>query len=711
MDRERNFSPLLENPDPDYSEKHPRSANVGYGIPRHIVRLSVRRLCFLITAVVLAPTLLTFSYFKRRPIGDALVFGEDQVDVYLNGTDLRLVATSKAEPSLESATTIDVAETTANAKSDDILADWIDVPEPGASEEPVSEPEPEPTAQPVEEPKKFEEPFVPPPPIRPDTATPDEGAPPPDGPAEPAPPVEDTIPPPPPAEPVPPVEPAPPVDPNAVPPPPPPPPPPADQLPDGAPPPPPPPPTMDPIPAGDHRLIMVIPQDAPTPEICKVMFSAMANGYPSPVILNWGNSRQRLESGLDTSHLFKIIKGVNYLDKMMDESANDADRVYEHDLVFIMDALDIWWQLPPDLLIKRYHEAIKASNERLAKEWSGPGPVPYKNTLLGGAQKRCWPTPDYGIELHCDMLPQSPVRADLFGERTDEPGLHHAGRVKHFNGGTLMGPAGDLRRFWRRSLDRISRVQSHHPRIRSDQGIQGEVWGEQEMFRDWLRRQPNRNDPDFINDPMMRTMLENYEYGFSVDYFEAVAINTNFKELDADFMIINNQTAIDIRSKELGIDPVRLRGVPEDVKATKHPLTRVLPENEVGDWGDLPLFADYYSEVVPVIVHHNAYENGLKERRKWWWDRTWYFPHLRRLVHAYLEKPLELPILGQFPVGDGLATYRALPSELTKRKPRRFEPEMAVPGLPEMEYADMCGDRPDNEQWFDQVFRDGKGPL
>lgn len=490
-----------------------------------------------------------------------------------------------------------------------------------------------------------------------------------------------------------------------------------DEIPEGAPPPPPPPPAPPGAlesqgpPPGDHRLVLLIPQDSPTPDLCKTIFSGMANGYPSPIILNWDNDRDRVASGLDTSHLYKIIKGVSYLDKMMAEEANEADRIFENDLIIIVDALDVWWQLPPDLLIKRYHDLNRDANERLAKQWDAPGPMPMKQTIIAGAGKRCWPDPSYGIELHCDELPISPERPDLYGESTDVPGKDHAQRPRNFNAGTIIGPAGDLRRFFRRTLDRMSRVQSHHPKIRTDQGLQGEVWGEQEMFRNWLRRQPNRSSPEFLNDPMVKTIIENFEYGVSVDYFQQLWMPTNTKELDAEFLLLNNQTYIDIKSAELAIEPVRLRGVPEDVKNTKNPLLKVLPENEVGDWGDLSLFADFFSQAVPVVVHHNAYLDGLKERRKWWWDRTWFFPHLRRLVTAYLERPLELPVLGRYPVGEEFATYRPLPSELTRRRPRRYEPEMAVPGLPEMDYGELCKGAPDDEQWFDQVFRDGKGPL
>ncbi|KAF4435209.1 hypothetical protein F53441_13564 [Fusarium austroafricanum] len=56
-----------------------------------------------------------------------------------------------------------------------------------------------------------------------------------------------------------------------------------------------------------------------------------------------------------------------------------------------------------------------------------------------------------------------------------------------------------------------------------------------------------------------------------------------------------------------------------------------------GDWGDMPLYADFYSIAIPVVVHHNPHKDGAKNRRYLWWDRIWFFPYLRDLIEVQLR--------------------------------------------------------------------------
>lgn len=198
-------------------------------------------------------------------------------------------------------------------------------------------------------------------------------------------------------------------------------------------------------------MAILIPLNTPSPEVCKTIFSAMANGYPSPIILNWGNVPDKFngqsQSHLERlTHLQNLYKGVKYLDTMMYETVHEADRIHEDDLVIIIDGLDIWWQLPPDVFIKRYHEANRLANERLRQQYD-PVSMFIRQTIVAGAQKRCGPVP-MGFELHCDALPDSPERPDLFGDMTDAPGdtpgtvldeFLHFWRPKFYNASTIAG--------------------------------------------------------------------------------------------------------------------------------------------------------------------------------------------------------------------------------------------------------------------------------
>jgi len=72
--------------------------------------------------------------------------------------------------------------------------------------------------------------------------------------------------------------------------------------------------------------------------------------------------------------------------------------------------------------------------------------------------KECFPPPSSGSVLHCDQLPESPARKDLYGAKTDrEPNIFHDVRPKYLNSGSVIGPVGDMREYFRRVHERMQR--------------------------------------------------------------------------------------------------------------------------------------------------------------------------------------------------------------------------------------------------------------
>lgn len=172
-------------------------------------------------------------------------------------------------------------------------------------------------------------------------------------------------------------------------------------------------------PPGHHRMVIVIPADEPSPDLCKTIISAMALGYPAPHIVNWGKDFNKVGSWFGGAHLGKVTGTLEYLEYMSRKDTNEDERLDDDDLVLMVDAYDIWFQLTPDILINRYYEANRQANKRLAKQWNGKGEMPMQQTIIAASQKKCLPVASTGANLHCDRLPKSPMREDLYGERTD----------------------------------------------------------------------------------------------------------------------------------------------------------------------------------------------------------------------------------------------------------------------------------------------------
>lgn len=477
---------------------------------------------------------------------------------------------------------------------------------------------------------------------------------------------------------------------------------------------------------GERRLAIVVPANNPGPDICKLVAGAIALGYPSPILINWGKNFSDVDggeagAGAWAPHFGKVTGTLEYLDRVTGPDVNTRDRLDDEDLVLILDAYDIWFQLPPSVLLHRYHESNKQANARLARQWGGSEDIPMQQTIIISAQKRCYPTLKSGSNLHCDALPESSLRPDIYGPRTDTTASDHRYvRPRYINSGSFMGPLGDMKRYFRRVKQRMERQLGEGVQLPGDQGVFGEILGEQEVWRQW-RRDHHGSAIMPINETENEAaalVQRDFEYHLGLDYTQGLFLPTVYSDKDGDFVSLNNLSAIEGRSSQLGISPPRLQGVPNDVLAhADKPLTDVvLPGDDEPTWGDVPLYADFFTAAVPVMVHHNAWKHGLKGRRTSWWDRTWYFPHLRQLLELHINKaPPKLAPLARVPARDGHLTYFAPRSDAEKRTPRVFRAEGVKVGLEEVGFEEVCRYPEETEEtekhWYDEVFRDGKGSI
>ncbi|KAK2674659.1 hypothetical protein RAB80_009643 [Fusarium oxysporum f. sp. vasinfectum] len=433
----------------------------------------------------------------------------------------------------------------------------------------------------------------------------------------------------------------------------------------------------------NRRLVILLPANAPGVNVCKAIVTAVALGYPAPVILNWGKSG---------SHLAKIAGVLDYLDWSSRQGSSSKDHLNEDDLIMVADSADSWFQLPPSVLLWRYHALNEEANERLRAQWPHKSEMPMKQTIMVSAQKRCWPRAKSGSNLHCDALPESPLREDLYGPETDkDPNLRMVDvRPKYINSGAFIGPVGDMRKYFRRAQERYEfgkAEQGNH--FYSDQGFFGEIWGEQEMWRTWRRELGDAINPSHNVSTMVR---DQFEFHVGLDYNQTISIPTVFEEDDGDILTLNNQTYIAERSRELEIEPVRLTAVPEEIANATNPLARILSEEDrrTLNWGDMTLYADFFTTAIPINIHHNAHINNLKNRRVLWWDRM-------------------CSLWGRVEIPEGRAIYWGLEAYRTIR---RFMP--AQRGMVNTDLDTVCTSswaKKEKQNWWDVVFQDGQGPL
>ncbi|KAK0380374.1 hypothetical protein CLIM01_02292 [Colletotrichum limetticola] len=475
---------------------------------------------------------------------------------------------------------------------------------------------------------------------------------------------------------------------------------------------------------GQRRLRIIVPADGPSPGLCKMLMSGVASGYPSSVIVNWGRDFQKSPEWFGGSHLGKIDGTLEFLDSITSEEAPDDERLGPDDLILLVDAYDVWFQLPPSVLIRRYMAQNYAADERIRKEWiespsrfssnSGNNLIP-RQTIIISTQKKCWPDASLGSDPHCDDLPESSAREDMYGPHTDEdPKQMHDLRPRYVNSGSLMGPVGDMKRMFRRAQEKVDEKQSAGAGIFSDQGIFAEIFGEQEIWRtskrqnhdEWVKLQADQPEKSAQE-------LQQNDFSVGLDYIQDLFTPTVFGEDDGLYIASSDGPGLRQAAADRGIDPPRVAGIPGDMLGLRSPIQETAIDKNMG-WQDLPLYTDFWSTSVPVVVHHNAHRNGLKgQRLRDWWKNNWFFPYLRSLLKLHSKPREALEPLLRVPGRNGVEdlVYTAPASDARKRKPRIFKKQdLKEQGLAEADWDSLCKSE-GHDEWWNDVLQDGDGPL
>ncbi|EFQ31758.1 uncharacterized protein GLRG_06733 [Colletotrichum graminicola M1.001] len=433
---------------------------------------------------------------------------------------------------------------------------------------------------------------------------------------------------------------------------------------------------------GSRRLRLFMPADGPSVNLCKTIMSAVALGYPTPTLLNWNGEFNRPDWHFAGSHIAKLESLLAAIDDLYERDDSDVN---ENDLLLLVDAYDVWFQLPPSVLIERFHRLNRKADARARKQWEDLGlkpdfPVaPPAQEIVVTTAKDCQPTWESGSDPRYEYWPDSPLPPDFYGNETDQvlPYVFDSARryskmrPRCVNSGMVMGTVGSLRGALRKCKGKADAAAAAGRQLWSDQALLAEVIGDQEVWRHWVRglaaawngivspERPGRLPREVRRIADAALAGEAFEFGIGLDYESC---------------------------------PAPLSG---------------------HTWGDLPLYTDFFFGTPPVGIHHNAYVFGLKAwRLEHWWNLTWFYPHLRGLVTEALASNRKLTPLARFPLGaDGGSemVYWASGEGPDEASVKVFDGSKERTGYSSVGWDGVCqkGDR----KWYDVVFADGKGPL
>jgi hypothetical protein len=427
--------------------------------------------------------------------------------------------------------------------------------------------------------------------------------------------------------------------------------------------------------------------------------------YPTPHIVAWrddDNSQGLLGGG---SHFAKITRTLEYI--------NDPERRkepgFDDELVFMLDAYDIWFQLPLEQLLSRYDDIVAEENERVEQRMGRAYEAEqiHSSVVFGGG-KRCAPNLIY--TLACYPIPVSPLPEDLRGSNTDTKNGrtdYSSFRTRYLNSGYLIGPIRDMRRVLERAKDKLDECIDRHGASfddghgftdecyhGSDQSIFVEMFGEQEFQREAMRRhhrtwkdwfsdlfgsgRPGANPPrtQIMEQPigdMLNPGFEHqnndtsyqpgkpFEMGISIDYWSLLGHQTSNAEDDGRYIRYNESIEPQI-GEQGNLDCPGKAVLPEDL-----PEGRIAPiPAEPYTWDTMPLYSEICLAKAPVMIHHNS---GDKAQREHQWNKAWWGGRQRDLFENQRQ-------LGAGMLRKGVSTDNGTYVQWEELCPPEVEPEL-----------------------------------
>lgn len=416
---------------------------------------------------------------------------------------------------------------------------------------------------------------------------------------------------------------------------------------------------------------LLIPATQSNSNLCKTLLSSFVLGYPSPTLINYGKKFDVQSDPSNGTHIGKI-QGVH-------KFLNDPKKVKDDDLVLIIDGYDIWFQLPPKLMIERFEMMIDEANERLrgrygmvVQETSASlrkrELVPkYEQKIFFGADKICWP--NQKEDPACAAVPFSTLPKNIYGAETDKDPLSYRNRPRYLNSGTVIGRAADVRAVYNVAMQKVEEGRG----ILGDQFIFAEILGEQEYQRetdrkssqgtggrwlDWLSDALGTSDSPLSGNVTINNSTiqpgRNYEYSIGVDYESRLFQVMTHSAEDMKYVTYNDSDQLAQIQDEHEFLRSQPFALPIDIQRADPPYSYAAPGNESEDlserillpfsaklddirqeptWYETPLATNMYASNVPSLLHFN----GDKALLDTWWPLMWYSPDSRALLRRYVR--------------------------------------------------------------------------
>lgn len=420
----------------------------------------------------------------------------------------------------------------------------------------------------------------------------------------------------------------------------------------------------------NKKLHLLLPATRSDVNLCKTLLTLTILGYPNPHIVGWGAQDAIKDMRGGGSHIAKITAMLKYI--------NDTERRkqpgFDGELVFMIDSYDVWFQLPVEVLFARYEAIIAEENVRVAhrmgRAYDREG---IRSQVIFGAGKRCSPNQIHTVA--CYPVPNSPLPMDLHNGNTDTligRNIFSSFRTRYLNSGYIIGPIGAVRSLLEKAKEKLDECaqrtgvwfdngsggsdKCYHG---SDQSIFAEMYGEQEIQREVMRRHHRTFLDDWLDiivadragsrpapSHILNIPVEDYlnpafthqpydtsyvpgkplEFGIGLDYWSLLGHQTSNAEFDSRYIRHDQPIGPQVGHQGMFDCPARAP-MPEDLPR-EAPMLHLI-RNAPNRWETMPLYTEICVGTVPVMIHHNSINKFWREEQ---WNKTWWHGRSRRLL-------------------------------------------------------------------------------
>lgn len=343
----------------------------------------------------------------------------------------------------------------------------------------------------------------------------------------------------------------------------------------------------------------------------------------------------------------------------------------DHDIVLIVDGFDIFFQLPPEVVLTRYQNILRETNAKLRKQ-HGMVTVDrpfrkdgvethqkYSQRVVFSASKDCFH--NLTLDPGCVSVPGSTLPPDSYGWKTDTQ--DQLTRPRWLKPGAVIGQVADLKLIYAQVL----RFVEENRAADADYLALTQMYGKQEYVRELERRRTTSGFKELlyrwigISEANNLTAAipphlqpgQRYEYGIMVDFESRLFFNTVNSKDDVEWLRYNNISRTSAAQMEHHVPREHRLLLPEDVSDQKlgnpfqqphynHDEWINPPWNDTLDalpahrsWSNVPLMTNVHSDQIPALVHMSAKDKAIT--RDTWWSKMWYAPWGRALLRKYMR--------------------------------------------------------------------------